>query len=263
VLLRNDDRGVLLIGQASHAWISGQLARAWGNDRFGAVEPFEEVCLGAEQHDVGMARWDLAPTRNPESGLPHSFIEMPLSVHLGLWSAGPVRLVSQSRYAAVLASIHGCRLYEMRDLAALPDSEAAAIREFLTSQRAFQERMLSSLRADPASADAAAPELIARNGQLIWTWDFLSLAVCLDWAPCTARDVPTARDAVDVNVSAGDGPRRLLVEPWPFAAQSVTLRCEGRRLSARFGTDEALAQALAAAPWETVEFDLRPGRPAP
>src|SRR6185312_9496068 len=63
VLLRTDSRGVLAIGQPSHAWISGQLARIWGNARFGAVEPYEEVCLGAEQHDVGMADWDLAPAR--------------------------------------------------------------------------------------------------------------------------------------------------------------------------------------------------------
>ncbi|HEY2594793.1 MAG TPA: DUF3891 family protein, partial [Chloroflexota bacterium] len=69
MILRRDDAGVLAVGQASHAWLSGQLARAWGNDRFGAVEPLAEVALGAEQHDVGMAGWDLAPVRNPETGL--------------------------------------------------------------------------------------------------------------------------------------------------------------------------------------------------
>ena len=56
MLVRPDGDSVLCIGQASHAWISGQMARAW-------AEPFErhdEVCLAAEQHDVGMAEWDLA-----------------------------------------------------------------------------------------------------------------------------------------------------------------------------------------------------------
>src|SRR5437763_12293362 len=92
VLIRADEEGVLLIGQPSHAWISGQLARAWGNLRFGAVEPYEEVCLGAEQHDIGMAISDLAPTLNAETGLPHSFLEMTLGTHLQLWSAGPRQL---------------------------------------------------------------------------------------------------------------------------------------------------------------------------
>ncbi len=59
MVLRRDEHGVLAIGQASHAWISGQMARAWGNEQFGPLEPYEEVCLAAEQHDVGMAAWDL------------------------------------------------------------------------------------------------------------------------------------------------------------------------------------------------------------
>src|ERR1700704_5035327 len=110
MLLRQDERGVLAIGQPSHAWVSGQLARAWGNEQFGAVAPYEEVCLAAEQHDIGMATWDLAPTFNPATGLPHSFVEMPVGTHLKLWSEGPRRLLAQSRYAALLASMHGLRL---------------------------------------------------------------------------------------------------------------------------------------------------------
>ena len=71
MLIRPEPDGTFLaIGQASHAWLSGQLARAWGNERFGAVEPWEEVCLAAEQHDIGMAQWERAPTLNPDTGLP-------------------------------------------------------------------------------------------------------------------------------------------------------------------------------------------------
>jgi hypothetical protein len=258
VLLRGDDRGVLLIGQPSHAWVSGQLARAWGNDRFGAVEPYEEVCLGAEQHDIGMSRWDLNPSRNPDTGLPHSFTEMPLSVHLELWSDGPRRLVSQSRYAALLASIHGTRLYEMRDLRTLPVERADLVREFLSAQREFQQQLLSSLQADPKTSGPAGATTVARNSQLLWTWDFLSLAICLDWAPCTAREVPTAAFPTELHLGADNEPRTLALDPWPFAAPAVTLRAEGRRLTDHFDTDEALATALANAPWETVEFELRP-----
>ena len=83
MLLRSEGPSVLAIPQQSHAWISGQLARVWGNDRFPSPEPWEEVCLAAEQHDIGMAGWDRDPTFNPETGLPYSFLEMPLEVHLG------------------------------------------------------------------------------------------------------------------------------------------------------------------------------------
>ena len=102
MLVREDGDAVLAIGQASHAWLSGQLARAWGGDAVVPLQPREEVCLAAEQHDVGMARWDLAPALNPDTGRPRSFMEMELAVHLRLWRAAPENLLTQSRYAALL-----------------------------------------------------------------------------------------------------------------------------------------------------------------
>jgi Protein of unknown function (DUF3891) len=249
---------VLAIGQPSHAWISGQLARAWGNDRFGWFEPREEVCLAADQHDIGMAGWDLAPTRNPDTGLPHSFIQMPLAVHLQLWTEGPQRLVRQSRYAAVLASMHGSRLYEHRDLSALPSADADAVRSFLAGQRRFQDELLTSLRTDPKPGSAAGRETVARNSQLLWTWDFLSLGMCLGWPPCSAREVPTAAEPVDLHLRPGDAPGGLTLDPWPFAPPAVTVHCEGQRLVGRFETDDALRQALATAPWRTLDFTLVP-----
>jgi hypothetical protein len=254
MLLRSDSRGVLAIGQPSHAWICGQLARAWGSEAFGSFEPYEEVCLGAEQHDIGMAAWDLAPDRNPSTGLPYSFVEMQLDLHIELWSTGPRLLLSQSRYAALLASIHGSRLYELRDLDSTPEPDAGKIRAFLRQGREFQDELLRSLFGDAEAGRRA----VARNSDLVWTWDYMSLAVCLDWAPCNVRAVPTADGAADVSLERPGG-SRLVVEPWPFARPAVTLRCEGRRLSADgYGDDDALATAFAAAPWETAEFELTP-----
>jgi Protein of unknown function (DUF3891) len=254
MLLRTDERGVLAIGQQSHAWICGQLARAWGNERFGAFDPYEEVCLGAEQHDIGMAAWDLAPTRNPSTGLPYSFVEMPLDQHMELWSAGPRLLLSQSRYAALLASIHGSRLYGLRDLDSTPEPDAGKIHAFLDRAREFQDELLLSLFGEVERGRGA----VARNSDLVWTWDYMSLAVCLDWAPCTVADVPTADGAAGVTISAS-GALRLTVDPWPFAAPAVKVRCEGRRLSARgYASDEELAREFAGAAWETASFELVP-----
>src|SRR5581483_6989650 len=244
MVLRHDDRGVLAIGQASHAWLSGQLARAWGNDRFPALEPHEEVCLAAEQHDVGMAAWDLAPTRNPDTGLPLGCTEMPIGTHMQLWRAGPERLITQSRYAALLVAMHGRRLYEMRDRTRMAPDEADQVRAFLSDSRTFEKTLRQSL--------AVSEHQIQRNSDLIWTWDFLSLALCLDWAPCTAKAVPTANGPEDLRLNA-DGS----LNPWPFKAEALTVRAEGRRLSERYATDEELAAALTNARWETVAFELR------
>ena len=96
MLVRGLDGGAwMAIGQASHAWASGQLARAWGNERFPRPEPFEAVCLAAEQHDVGMAEWDRAPALDPETGRALAFTAMPRPVHLALWGAAAAKLETQ------------------------------------------------------------------------------------------------------------------------------------------------------------------------
>jgi hypothetical protein len=260
MVLREDDHGIIAIGQASHAWLSGQLARAWGSPRFGSLHPHEAVCLAAEQHDVGMAAWDLHPTYNPETGRPHSFTEMPLGTHLELWTAGPRRLITQSRYAALLVSMHGRRLYELRDLETMTHQDAAAVRTFIADQNDLQRELRQTLCADPATAASSTPELIARNSDLLWTWDYLSLALCLNWAPCEAKAVPTIDRSTDVKLRpAGRG--ALSVEPWPFEPPApFTVSCEGRRLTQPAANPDELQAALAAAPWETVEFELTPAK---
>jgi hypothetical protein len=224
MLLRED----VCIGQPAHAWISGQLARAWARDR---VEPWEEVCLAAEQHDMGMAEWDAAPELNRETGRPFSFMEMPLATHLRLWAAAPSRVLPQSRYAALLVSMHGTALYEMRDLSRMGAADADAVRAYIASQHELQERL----------GDGLDREQLRRNQKLIWLWDFLSLGLCLGWE---GRSLD--------GLTLGDG----TIEPWPFRDDAVTLRCDGRRLDGRFEDEEQMRAALDAAPWVELSFEL-------
>jgi hypothetical protein len=261
MVLRHDDAGVLAVGQASHAWLCGQFARAWGNERFGTVEPLDEVALGAEQHDVGMAAWDSEPVRHPETGLPQSFMQMGARANAGLWSHGPQRLVTQSRYAALLAIMHGRRLYEAFDRDAASDADSDAVTAFLGHAAELEASLLQTLRADPFSAPHATPERVSRNSRLVWTWDTVSLALLLDWAPLTLEAVPAA-DAAEVDIALRPLSNELLaaaLEPWPFRAREVRVHCEGRRLRHGFADDDALRDGLARAPWETVEFTLIPG----
>jgi hypothetical protein len=220
MLLRPDGDAVIAIGQPAHAWLSGQLARAWAEP----FEPWEEVCLAAEQHDVGMAAWEGRPTLNPDTGLPRSFMQLTLDEHLEIWWSAAPLVVPQSRYAALLVSMHGTALYERRNR----DDER--VRGFLDGQAELQERLLETLRADPLTAPFATDEIVRRNQQLVWRWDSLSLGLLLGWD--------------------------LELEPWPFRDERVSLRCEGRRLEGRFDDDEAMRAALAAAPWETIELEL-------
>jgi hypothetical protein len=226
MLLREDGDAVVCIGQPAHAWLSGQIARNWALD---PVEPREEVCLAADQHDVGMAEWDAAPELNRETGRPYSFIEMPLETHLRLWTAAPHKVLPQSRYAATLVSMHGTALYETRDLSRLSDDQAAAVQRYLSEQRALQARLSDGL------------EHVSRNQRLLWIWDFLSLGLCLGWEGRSVEGIAL---------------RESTIEPWPFVDDRVTLRTEGRRLEGRFDDEAAMRAALEAAPWVDLRFEL-------
>lgn len=221
MLLRREADAVIVIGQPAHAWLSGQLARAWSP----RPEPWEEVCLAAEQHDAGMAEWDRSPKLNPETGLPRSFLELELDDHLEIWWRAAPLVLQQSRYAALLVSMHGTALYERRNL----DDERA--RAFLDGQRELQRRLMAGFDA----------EQVRRNQRLIWTWDSLSLGLLLDWPPF---------DAGDIHVEDGT------LDPWPFASPAITVKSEGRRLSGTFDDEAAMRAALDAAPWVTLEFEL-------
>jgi Protein of unknown function (DUF3891) len=218
MLLRPDGDDVLCIGQASHAWISGQMARAWAEP----FSPYEEVCLAAEQHDVGMAEWDLAPSLNLETGLPQAFTEMPFSVHSALWLEAPKRLLTTSVYAAALVSLHGTRLYELRE-------RTPPVAEFLAHQRRFRES-LGFTRDD-----------LEPGSTLVWIWDYLSLAALLGW----------------VGEVEGLSVDRSRVTPWPFRSPTLTVRCEARRLTQRFEDEAAMHSALASAAPETLTIELR------
>src|SRR5256885_3399772 len=178
MLYREDPHGRIAITQPMHAWVSGQLARAWGNAQFGEFAPWEEVCLGAEQHDVGHTVWELAPTLNPQTGPPYSFLELPRQVHVQLWSSAARLVLPQGRYAALLVSLHGTVLYEHYNATNDPPEIVEAVQNYLDEAHAFQETMLASLRADPSYAPYATDEAVARNRRLVQVWDALSLFIC-------------------------------------------------------------------------------------
>jgi hypothetical protein len=251
VILREDGDAVIAIGQPAHAWISGQLAAAWGNDRFPAPEPLEEMRLGAEQHDLGMAAWDAEPRLNPDTGRPQSFLEMPTEVHLGLWTRAPRLALAQGRYVALLVSMHGTLLYEYRDWSRAPEETRAAVEEYRADQRRLREHLVESLRADPRYAEHVTPEALERNRRLVAAWDAISLMLCMNRLPYTVE----APERIEL-AALGDGGARSRLDPWPFRADELVVRCEGRRLEGRFESDAEVREALHAAPWQTLEFEL-------
>jgi Protein of unknown function (DUF3891) len=247
MLHRATSEGTVVIGQPAHAWVSGQIARAWADP----FEPRQEVFLAAEQHDIAWISWERTPERDPETGLPYAFSALPRLRRLELWSGAAALLLPQSRYAALLVSLHGTLLVE-RFPPEGGEEVRCALADYLERERAFQAQVLESLRGDPRYASHATPSAVERNRELIFVWDGLSLAVL--------HGVTKERTAAGHTLAPQDGdPSRVTLAPWPFRDEEVTLVCEGRLLTEAFADDRELRRGLAKAPWLTIETRLVAG----
>lgn len=246
MLLRREPEGIVAIGQPAHAWTAGQLARAWAEP----FEPREEVCLAADQHDVAWTGWERKPELDPETGLPYTFSALPRLRRVELWSGAASLLLPQSRYAALLVSLHGTLLVE-RFPPEGGEEVRGALEAYLERERHFQARILESLRGDPRYEAHATGEAVARNRELVFAWDGLSLALL--------HGVGEERRAVGHRLAARDGdPTQVLVSPWPFREESVTIVCDGRLLTETYPDERELRRGLARAPWVTILTRLFP-----
>lgn len=260
MLHRQESAGLVVITQPTHAWVASCLARAWGNEHFGFFAPQEEVCLGAEQHDIGWLLWERTPTLNPKTGYPHNFMEVPTQVHVGIWSNAKHLALPFGRYVALLVSLHGTGLYErFRSWQNSPES-SQFVQEFLSKEKTFQQEITANLMQDSFYAPYAKPEMLERNRSLVAVWDSLSLAICMRLHNERQFErVPTASGETTLTITPlDDDSRQIKVSPWPFQQNQVKLVYEGRVLREQFQDETAMRTALGSADWITIATILRP-----
>ncbi|MBE9225132.1 DUF3891 family protein [Phormidium sp. LEGE 05292] len=251
---------VICITQPHHAWISGQLARMWGNEQFGQVFPNQPVCLAAEQHDIGWLSWEQAPTLNPQTGYPHSFSELATKNHIKIWSTASNLALPWGRYVALLISLHGTRLYErFRGWENFPETKEL-VENFLKDEYAFQEELISKLQEDIYHSPYITPEVVKRNQKLVAVWDALSLIICHGFTgEKIVENVPTANGEITLTLKNKENhPLEISVSPWPFRESQVNLVLEGRLLQQKFTDERAMQKALSQASGVTINTTLLP-----
>jgi hypothetical protein len=250
----------ITISQTSHSWLSGQLARVWSNGSFAGFEPFEPICYAAEQHDIGFLEWENEPTLNVKTGLPHTFDELPESLHFNIWRTGIYQLKPVCSYASLIVSLHFCGLCE-RFHRQQKDSVLSEAGQFLREQREYQENALEALRQDPFFEPAIAENVLAYHRDLVAVWDFFSLELCRSRSKeFKIPGVPLSREKrVDLLIRQQRKDEKLwTVDPWPFAMGSLTTLCEGRVFDQRFNDQSVMREALRSADRTTIQFRLVP-----
>ncbi|HUR46645.1 MAG TPA: DUF3891 family protein [Candidatus Saccharimonadales bacterium] len=260
MLHREHSRGTLVISQPAHAWVSGQMARAWGNDQFGDFAPRAEVELAAELHDIGFLRWEEKPTLDRTTGLPHTFLTMPMQTHLDIWLEGIHQMERYGRYPAVLVSMHYCWLCQQHPHYENPQN-AMLVQDFLDTQAAYQTFAIGSLGREPLYAAEAQEQTILRNRQLVSAWDLLSLLICGGIeAPRTIENVPSASETKALVLTPRDEhAMQYFLTPWPFRAPRIELICEARMMTETYKSSREMLMGLQNSEIVPLKFELTPG----
>jgi Protein of unknown function (DUF3891) len=250
----------LAISQPAHSWISGQIARTWGNKIFSGFQPFEQMCYAAGQHDIGFLVWEDAPTLDRETGLPHTFEELPEQVHFEIWRNGIAQLRPVCLYASLVVSLHFCNLCERFHGRSI-DRDQSGPGAFLQEQRGYQEFARGLLRNDPLLGNAIEDHILSYHRDLIATWDLFSLQLCRGRSnEFKLPEVPIREGGrADVFVRKIDSSNNVWeVDPWPFNVQSFRAISEGKVLRQRFKEMDTMRVALRNADRISLQFHFQP-----
>jgi len=234
MLIRDDGDSWTAITQPAHAFLAGQVARAW-------TPPLDaDTVLGIEQHDVVWIEWDREPPLLADARRAAAFFEAPLERRLQMWTGAAARMDAQSPYAALLVSLHATNIHARY----FPEGQRPE--QLLAEQRADQDALLALL---PGVTRAQAE----RDADLLFAVDSLSLTLCNGWP---ARDLPEV-DGVAIHVEP-DGDGAAALDPWPLGVDELTVGVHARRLTERFDDEAEMHRVLAATPYERLTWRLHP-----
>src|SRR3984957_7445721 len=232
MLFRTEPSGVLAISQPTHAWISGQILRAWDE----ALS--EPLLLAGEQHDIGWLDWETAPTFNPQTGRPHLFREIGAAVHSPMWRQGVERaLGAWGAHVALLVSRHGGGIYRRYiDRHRASEADAAAAQTFLETQAPLEAAWAKTLELDAAA--------LQKQTTLVALSDTLSLALCGELKTPFEVEAPNAGGGIETLrlIERPGHPFDFVLSPWPFRKDVLDVEGEARPLpaSGRFDNEAAM-----------------------
>lgn len=265
MIVSRDSGGLRVVFQVDHQDQCLLAARAWGNDTFARIDPWEPIEHAAAVHDEGWRQWEAAPEIDA-NGRPMDFPDLARERHVRLYEDGIAASERHGPEVGLLVSMHGLGLYRSRlgldgstgDIGALP----AVAQEFVSAQQIRQERLWGDLGDDPERRAWAWAAY-----RLLQAWDALSLA--LTWRGLPQRrggrlpNVPRGRDdlGIDLHLHAIDD-HTAVCDPFPFAGAEALLPVATTTIpDRRYISNEDLRSALAAAPTEQRTFRILARRP--
>ena len=162
-----------IIPQPWHAGHAAELGALWKLPP--QVEPYRQELLEAtRRHDDGWSEWE----DQCQAGVPPQFWELPLNEHLDIWRRTLKLAEARSRTVAYLVGYHAFKLYRNRPEAAQFCEEIASLQ--------------NDWVADPSPG-------LMDAGELLQTWDALSLAICLQSEREQTREIPGISGSIELH----------------------------------------------------------------
>lgn len=255
-----------VIAQTAHARMAGQLAAAFGNDRFAPLDPAEPLIFCVAHHDEGWAALDAQARQDPATGLPYHLTQTPLAELVATGAGSPDFNARHHPLSGLISSMHTWGLYHGRYglsdflfIDRITPELRPRVDAMLQGELDRQAHLKLALAADPALKDRLSEAHIFHYYKLLQFFDTLALYFHTTHAALRGeaafRNVPRAvGDDVTVTIRpAGEG--RYAVTPYPFAVAPLEVWVAGHTVAPQpAGAD--LAGLLAAAPVERQVYTL-------
>lgn len=226
----------LLISQVEHARIAAEIAEAWGNDQTPPLPCRDELIAAVRHHDDGWTEWEAAPTRDPATGRPRNFLEMPLPDATTIWTRSIEAGGAVSPWCGLWVSRHFCRLAEQAHEHRAEVGDRTAASTFLEQQARRQFEWRGRL------GTAHSPALEEAGFQWLRFFDLFSLWLC-----CAERSAPAvlAVPGVSPLQVVPRGPTCVEAHPCPLRSRLLKLTTTATTLPRReYDSDDDLRRLV-------------------
>ncbi len=244
-----------ICSMAEHNDLCGSFARAFGNDRFDALDPFEEMVYVVGHHDRGWDGLDAEPVLDAATGMPRGLgtAAVPGSTQTG--RASPDFNEKRHAFCGLLASMHYWGLYHARygysefrvrpggdTSVPVPDHLAQETDAMLTDEIARQDRLKAMLAGGAESARWVEEAHLIKCYKQLQFFDTLALYFNLRHPDARGEEIyvhvpMTIEQDTSVKLDRLSLDRYSL-DPFPFAGDRLEVTCRGRYIEAVSGEGE-------------------------
>lgn len=236
----------LAIMMHEHTALSGQFARAFGNDLFEAAQPDDLLVYIVSHHDEGWAEFDRDPVTDENTGLPYNLVETPAEYITVTSRRSPDFNERRHPYCGLLSSMHSWGLYNGRYglsnlvlIDKIPLHDRPLAERMLDGEISRQTRLKAEIAREPQAAAWIEEKHLFQNYKQLQFFDTLALYFNRvhpdERTEQRFEHVPlNARQDTIITVRRRE-PGVYEMSPYPFAANFAEFAFAGRFIEPQQG----------------------------